>query len=195
MKCDLWFPTPIWSTTLTIDNDSIHNWCEKIQLQDPGRTMSNQDAWQSNTISVEDHIEIAPLMQELFSNTAAVIDDYKFKITNKSIKCLNLWVNVNNSKSSYNRMHIHPQSTISGVYYVKCNERSGGLCFPRDSREVYILETTGKFSEQNKFNCCQAKYSPEPGKLLLFPSYLPHYVENNQDDEERISIAFNMAFF
>lgn len=194
MKCDLWFPTPIWSTDVEVNNQEIYNFCKKIQLQDPGRIVSNQDGWQSNTISIENHIELHPLMQEIFKYTAAAIDCYNYNTENKSLNILNLWINVNNSKQSYNKQHIHANSTISGVYYVKCNNNSGKICFTRDPKEEYIIETTGEIVEGNKFNYSVAKYSPKEGHLLLFPSWLPHYVENNEDDEERISIAFNVGF-
>jgi ectoine hydroxylase-related dioxygenase (phytanoyl-CoA dioxygenase family) len=36
------------------------------------------------------------------------------------------------------------------------------------------------------------KIEPEEGSLIIFPSYLPHSVEPNKHDEERISISFNV---
>ena len=46
-----------------------------------------------------------------------------------------------------------------------------------------------------KFNEISAeiiKIEPEEGKLLLFPSYLNHAVEENLSDEDRIVISFNI---
>ena len=34
---------------------------------------------------------------------------------------------------------------------------------------------------------------PEENKILLFPSWLPHYVDDNLSDEDRISISFNFG--
>ena len=47
-----------------------------------------------------------------------------------------------------------------------------------------------------KFNEISAeiiKIEPEEGKLLLFPSYLNHAVEENLSDEDRIVISFNLV--
>ena len=36
------------------------------------------------------------------------------------------------------------------------------------------------------------RIEPVEGNIILFPSYLPHSVETNNHDEERISISFNL---
>jgi uncharacterized protein (TIGR02466 family) len=36
------------------------------------------------------------------------------------------------------------------------------------------------------------KIEPEEGKLLLFPAYLQHAVEENLSNEDRIVISFNI---
>ncbi|NBW70846.1 MAG: hypothetical protein EBR32_05505, partial [Bacteroidetes bacterium] len=36
------------------------------------------------------------------------------------------------------------------------------------------------------------KIEPEEGSIVIFPSYLPHLVEPNNHDDERISISFNV---
>jgi hypothetical protein len=46
--------------------------------------------------------------------------------------------------------------------------------------------------QYNKFTSTDMSVVPSPGKLVLFPSWLVHYVENNLDDTDRISIAFNI---
>ena len=36
------------------------------------------------------------------------------------------------------------------------------------------------------------RIEPEEGSIILFPSYIPHSVETNSHDDERISISFNL---
>lgn len=194
MNCDLWFPTPIWSTGVDVDNKRIYEFCKNLQKTDPGRIISNHDGWQSNMINFDNYPELQSLSQEIFQYTAIALDGYKFNTQNKTLRLLGLWVNINNSKYSYNKSHIHGSSTISGVYYVKCNENSGKICFTKDPKEEYIIDTIGEVLEPATLNHAVAKYSPKEQHLLLFPSWVPHYVENNEDDEERISIAFNIGF-
>ena len=83
---------------------------------------------------------------------------------------------------------------MSGVYYVRCNENSGKICFTKDPKEEYIIETAGDIMEPTTLNHAVAKYSPMESHLLLFPSWVAHYVENSLTDHERISIAFNIGF-
>jgi uncharacterized protein (TIGR02466 family) len=35
-------------------------------------------------------------------------------------------------------------------------------------------------------------HQPKVGELLLFPSWLPHFVLPNTSNEERISVSFNI---
>jgi hypothetical protein len=39
----------------------------------------------------------------------------------------------------------------------------------------------------------EAAYAPVVGRCYLFPSWIPHYVGQNEDKGDRISISFNLA--
>ena len=194
MQCDLWFPTPIWSTELDIDNQKIYDFCKKRQSKDLGRELSNYKGWQSTDIYPHEHNVLNELTKNIFECTATALDGYKYDTKNRSLNFLNMWININDSKDAYNKSHIHAGATISGVYYVKCNENSGKICFPRNFQEEYIIETFGDMTEGTTLNHTVAKYSPQEAKLILFPGWIPHYVENSIDDSERISLAFNIGF-
>lgn len=85
------------------------------------------------------------------------------------------WAQVHEKGMSTNT-HAHLPADISGVYYVKVPEGSGVLAF--------VLETDHLMPEI---------VEPKEGKLVLFPSWLSHYVTRNQSDERRISVSFNMS--
>ena len=50
-----------------------------------------------------------------------------------------------------------------------------------------------------KTKCCSAisrkkfKMNPKDNSLVLFPSWVPHEVEENKSDRQRINIAFNVT--
>lgn len=193
MNCDLWFPTPIWHTILEVNNKKIYDFCKKMQLEDNGRNRSNQGGWQSHDILPADHTELFELSQEIFKYTATALDCFKYDTKNKQLYFYNLWININSDRYSYNKTHTHPGTLMSGVYYLKCNNNSGKICFPRNDTEDYIIQSGGDIKEYNQFNYSIAGYTPEVSKLIIFPAWIPHYVEPNEDDSERISLAFNIG--
>lgn len=103
---------------------------------------------------------------------------------------LRAWVNVNGT-GGFNRVHTHPGSTWSGTYYVDTgdppDEATHGtpLHFfdPCQGRANTFLQPQAASSYLLK---------PEPGLMVLFPSYLPHMVFPHQGSRPRISIAFNL---
>ena len=45
----------------------------------------------------------------------------------------------------------------------------------------------------NGLNAPSAAFKPANGKLYLFPSWLMHSVDLNDDEEDRISLAFSIG--
>jgi uncharacterized protein (TIGR02466 family) len=103
---------------------------------------------------------------------------------------LRAWVNVNRA-GDFNRLHTHPGSTWSGTYYVDTGDPP-----PDAEHGTPIL----------LFDPCQGRANtflqpmiplafpvrPEPGLMILFPSYLPHMVHPHKGNRPRMSIAFNL---
>lgn len=100
------------------------------------------------------------------------------------------WINVG-MNGYIERPHNHPGSFFVGVYYVKANSGAGKLNFlsPNASSVTTILPPMIEYP--NAFNGAEIAHEPVSGKLLIFPSWLMHYVEPSP--EERISIAFNAS--
>lgn len=107
------------------------------------------------------------------------------------------WVNIN-PQHGFNVPHDHPGYTWSGVYYVLLPEkkdpegRSGSieLLDPRTSAAALatdIARSSAYFSPKRTI-------SPKNGMILIFPSYLRHWVYPNEEEEDRISMAFNFKF-
>ncbi len=101
------------------------------------------------------------------------------------------WANVARG-GNYHRMHNHPANAWSGVYYVTAtgsdDSLAGALEFydPRPFTEM--VDTPGSPYGQRML------IRPVPGLLVLFPSWLYHFVHPSTADAPRISIAFNAAW-
>ena len=102
---------------------------------------------------------------------------------------IDIWANFLGPKN-YQSSHIHNQGWLSGVYYVSTNEISkieeepnaGWIEF---NRPGYGLPLLGG----EKF---LRKIKPEPGLVILFPSYVWHGTIPFSTGGERISIAFDV---
>ena len=109
--------------------------------------------------------------------------ELNFKITQS-------WINLSVPDSLGHHEHRHSNSFISGVFYVSadasCDEISfiNPLLFDRD----LVL---GK-CRSNCFNSEEWAYPVKTGHLVLFPSYLHHYVKPLKGTKNRISLAFNV---
>jgi len=49
-----------------------------------------------------------------------------------------------------------------------------------------------KSNQPNELNSISASIKVNEGDLLIFPAYLPHSVEENKSDEDRVIISFNI---
>jgi uncharacterized protein (TIGR02466 family) len=95
------------------------------------------------------------------------------------------WINLVD-KGSRQDWHQHQDATISGTYYFQTSENDGDITF-RTPNQFVELELFPLGSNINKFFSVQ----PKVGKLVLFPGWLAHCVEENTQDSTRISISFN----
>ena len=103
------------------------------------------------------------------------------------------WINCSSSQS-HNSAHVHPGAEISGVFYIAVPSGSGKIIFrdPRPQSEMANLQS--KFGPSVLSLRPRFPVQPEPGELLLFPSWLMHQVEPGMDqDGMRMSMALNIT--
>jgi len=102
------------------------------------------------------------------------------------------WINVL-GRGGLNTPHDHPAWVWSGCYYVSVpagdSELGGNIEFLDSRTNVRTLTVEGAPCFASKFTM-----KPEAGMLLLFPSYLRHWVYPNDSEAHRVTIAFNARF-
>ena len=97
------------------------------------------------------------------------------------------WLNITKPGGSHFR-HWHPNSIISGVFYVSTVE-DDTICFFKD-RDLKVMQIE---SNVNAYNTHVWGVSVNNNTLVLFPSGLEHSVERNEKaSSDRISISFNV---
>ena len=189
MKRELHFPTPIYifdikdkSLNTQLEKDVI-NWMNK----DKGISRTNVKGWHSTT-DMHTKPEYARLVKALYEAQNKIYQEENYE----SEPFLgNMWANVNPT-GGYNRAHLHPNCTWSGVYYIKTPEKCGELKLkdPRTGAEM----SSPKMKKSNTLPerlWREVTYIPVAGRCIMFPAWLIHCVEPNDSNDIRISVSFN----
>jgi uncharacterized protein (TIGR02466 family) len=149
---------------------------------------------QGNLISTEMYYN-----EELFSWFDQCINQvkniyYKDSIT---LEIIAAWVNKTSSDMGNHHVHLHPNSIVSGCFYLT-SHTSGDIEFLSTCPWTNHFKTYSAMNIEHKLfldknsNILKTKILPEIGKLILFPSNLVHQVlPLRPDEEDRYSIAFN----
>jgi len=185
------FANILCTDTLDMDNLSLQLFAQEQMKKIDGRKYSNRGGWQSNF--VDDLPQMQPLVNEINNRLEQLRNVVNF-IDEVVLKIESMWININH-RYSYNSLHIHPNSYISGVYYVKTPENSGELVLRNPSNIQSMFTPSSVIKSFNEFNSSKWTISPEVGKLVLFPSWIEHEVTQNLSNEDRISVAFNTNFY
>jgi uncharacterized protein (TIGR02466 family) len=113
------------------------------------------------------------------------------RIGSQAVEITGCWATVL-ARGAAHKAHSHPNNFLSGVYYVRTRPGSDAINFhdPRTQAGVIrppVVELTAE-------NTDQVVVRVTNGTLLVFPSYLEHSVDANVNEEERISVSFNVMF-
>lgn len=186
MQLEMWFPQPIWFKDYEVDFSEAIAYIEEFKKTNPGRQISNIGGWQSGDVDIKAIKELAEPFNVIISGVKHVAQNLQQDGFSKFLLS-NAWINVNKG-TDFNKEHVHPLSTFSGCLYLKASSAAGDIMFSRpDNMQLYpgTDNKTGMFYPT-------VTYKPVTGKLLIFPSWLSHMALPSEDDEERISIAFNL---
>ena len=132
--------------------------------------------------------ELRPFFEYVCQMAFKAVADLDF--IDCDIALTSAWLNINDSRQCMNSEHIHGD-TFSGVFYLSTPEGSGKLVI-RNPGINRMWNGCELVAQKNQFTGETICIEPVEGNILLFPSYLPHFVETNNHDEERISISFNI---
>jgi len=191
MPCTLAFPTIIFQdifTNCSELNEKLKNHILQLKKESSGITKSNINAWHSDTNLFESE---EPAINDIKVGCIECLEQViEFQLQNKQFEIdisIEAWANVI-TDGGYNKLHNHPNSNWSGVYYVSSGEEEkGGMLDFLDPRNQNMFKSPGIIENE------WLSVEPRDGKIIIFPSYLHHFVNPYYGKEERISIAFNVT--
>ena len=156
-----------------------------------GIVKSNVGGWHSKNLDLRD-ATITRTLRKLGQHINQFIDFYKVDREKYNWEFSESWF-ITNRKGDYNVSHVHPNSFLSGVFYLKTYEDAGDLVFHHHAKNIdYHKQPKDAFKENVNYNSDYWRVTPEDGDLIVFPSFLTHSVEENKNDFQRMVLSFNI---
>lgn len=113
--------------------------------------------------------------------------DHPFVANAPARWALNGWGVILRSQG-HQRAHIHPSGWLSGVYYVRVPRSIGG---PSQNGWIEFGKPPANIGCRRTHET--RRVAPKAGHMLLFPSYVYHHTIPFQDNENRVSFAFDVV--
>jgi uncharacterized protein (TIGR02466 family) len=132
--------------------------------------------------------ELRPLFEYVARMSYQACSD--LDLIESDVALTSAWLNVNGTRQCMHSEHVHGD-VFSGVFYLSVPEGSGKLSITNPAINR-MWKGCSLANQKNQFTGETIKIEPSEGTIIFFPSYLPHSVETNNHDEERISISFNI---
>jgi len=130
------------------------------------------------------------LFEEIKKQIVIFLTEYHYDLNVFDIHITKAWATFSN-KGQHIASHKHTASHFSLVYYVQADNQ-GDITFEEDQWQktgMYIPPNNNYYTKWSDINFASIKYPSETGGLIIFPSNLLHYTQENTTNEPRISIS------
>jgi|TARA_R100000773_G_C4202741_1_gene104655 uncharacterized protein (TIGR02466 family) len=190
MKLQGLFITPVF--TMDIEND--YNLVEKLydlkKRDAVGSPKSNIRGWHSKE-DLYEHEDFKQITQDILYHSQQCF--HALSVEKKySPELTGLWGMIN-PPGARNSVHTHPLNYLSGVLYLKVPKNSGNLVFiePRPQAEVF---DPPKKSDLLPNLAHTVQWEAKEKNLIFFPSWLQHEVQQNNSNQDRVIMSFNLRW-
>ena len=178
------FPTPVYMSKLGRELTKKElSFVDKSKLD----TYSNEGNKTSNDNYIINNKPLNSLKEELDVR----VKDYCNKVLSTTDAVTpyitQSWLNYTET-NQYHHKHTHPNSLVSGVFYINCHKEFDKIKFFKDGYQTIKPEV----KDWNLYNSETWWFPVKTGDIILFPSSLTHMVETKQGTNTRISLAFNV---
>jgi|SRR6478735_922432 len=183
------FPTPFMRAPATLDAVLVAGLVEHFTARATQDNSSSTNLAHTEMLKPSD----SPLLADVAALVAPKLVDFGVSLFGERLGwgLKEMWVNVLDT-GGRQAMHNHANSFISGVVYLTPTHPSSQTVFMRSpGGHDFLFKNDHPGMTPNEF--CADKWispPPQPGDMVLFPSYLMHAVPPNQG-ERRITLSFN----
>jgi uncharacterized protein (TIGR02466 family) len=178
------FPTPIYISKLNRELTPL-----ELKFVDKNKKdfYKNSGNITSNNNYILNEKPFANIKKELDLRVQDYFDKVISPANNITPYITQSWLNYTET-NQYHHKHAHPNSLVSGVFYINCHKEHDKIKFFSDNYKTIKLE----IKDWNMWNSESWWFSVKTGDVILFPSSLTHMVESKEGDNTRISLAFNV---
>lgn len=165
------------------------NKCFKLKekIKKGGKNWMSKNTYNTlSTYNLVNDKDFLPLQNFITQSVLNYCNKLNIDVSNLNTSPHYGWFNLY-KKYDYQEYHIHGDSMISTIYFLKCNDESAKTFFKTTINEMSKI----KYIEHNDFTYKDIQIVPKPGLLVIFDSSLPHSVEQHMSKEPRISLAYN----
>ena len=191
------FPTQFWTVELNENIEQLQNEAYLIRKNDKDGVRKSNAGYQGYHSKDIRDLNNLPGTNQLLKQIINAVNSIHQISRQGDLQLTNFWINIS-GKGSSNTPHTHSGLTYSGVFFIKVpKEMKGGrFLFYRNFNEADFISTEymGHFKEGHQmqgYDYPINTISPKENMLVVFPAWVPHAVEINLSDEERISLSFN----
>jgi uncharacterized protein (TIGR02466 family) len=177
------FPTPVYRTSLDREFLNVE---KKIFFDEKNFLKPNIGNKTSDNSYILNNKKLKKLKKFLDLHIKNYFKDI-MKIEKVKPYITQSWLN-STKISQFHHSHTHPNSIISGVFYINANEQFDSIVFSKNLHNSFSFDVTS-FTALNSDTW---SFMIKTYDLILFPSTLNHRVEIKNEDNNRISLAFNV---
>jgi uncharacterized protein (TIGR02466 family) len=204
LKLEQYFSTPLWFADEPSFVDSLNKTSDKYIeeakkklkpiIDKRNKKFGNKGDMgnvfhSTSLVNVPDFLELQNYVGATSHN---LLGEMGFDLTNFKVYTMELWVQEFAKKGAgHHSLHTHWNGHMSGFYFLKCIREGRGPVFedPRPGNLMNLLPEKDK--TKITYASSQINYKIKPGRIIFFPSYLPHqYVVDMGYDTFRF-IHFN----
>jgi uncharacterized protein (TIGR02466 family) len=198
MPVELWFPVPFLVHDVEpAIRDKIHAKVRTYldseaakQVVAPAPSESVETSYFKPQASILADAKLVEL-EELIMGAGNAFLVETLRLPPRRLEVERAWINLFRP-GAQEAQHSHDGSLLSCSYYVEAPEHCGNIVFPDPIGERRSYREFTQTSADNFLTVREMTFEPQPGRLIMFESWIPHAVHCNKSDKVRISIAVNL---
>ncbi len=185
-KCNL-FKADLYLETNVGTDTQYNDLLEQIRLAQKNNTRpapySNENCWRTE----QQYQNIGWILQPMRKLLDEFAHDYRFDLERKNLDYNKIsyfyWTNINGPRSR-NARHAHVKSHFSAVYYLQ-GEDTGALRLINPGNSLSECNPNAPYIDD-------VAYLPKDRDLIMWPAWVPHEVDPNYSNRERINLTFDI---